>query len=125
MLTLLGPSHILTIPIMQLNYYLIFILVLVVEAIGLGFTATNLDAFKLSNFLGYKFLGSRPHSCTLPSFSFIIYIQIPTILTLLSPSTLLPPPYHNWDPTQLSILDISHPSPHSSSPPPQNHSPPA
>ena len=36
------------IPIMQLTTYLIFILVLVLEAIGLGFTATHLEAFKFS-----------------------------------------------------------------------------
>ena len=32
--------------IMQLNTYLIFILVLDLEAIGLGFSATHLEAFK-------------------------------------------------------------------------------
>ena len=33
--------------------------------------------------------------------SFIVHIQIPTTLTVLTPSTLLPP--HNLDPTYLSI----------------------
>ena len=45
------------------NTYLIFILVLVLEAIGLGFTVTHLEAFKFS-----LCINSQDTVCTSPSF---------------------------------------------------------
>ena len=87
---------------MHLTNYLIFILFLVLEVIGLGFTLP-----KLSSFLGHKF----PRSVHLPvphQASFIVHIHIPTTLTLLTPSTLLPPPSQNWGPTHLSIPYLLH-----------------
>ena len=91
---------------MQLTSYLIFILVLVFQAIGLCFTATQLEAFKFSrmDINSHPVLLSVPHQA-----SFIVYVQIPTTLTLLTPGTL-PPTSHNWGPTYLSIPDVlSHP----------------
>ena len=85
---------------MQLTTYLIFILVLVLKAIGLGLTATHL---KVSKFL----INSRdplhlrePHQLLLSSFTF----KFP----LLSHSSTLSSP-HNCGPTHLSIqLPIPH-----------------
>ena len=87
---------------MQLTTYLIFILVLVLEAIGMGFTGTHL---KLSIFLGYKFPRCCTSSCKPTSF---FYHSFTFKFPLLSLSrTLLHPP-HNWGPTHLTILYIFH-----------------
>ena len=101
------------ISIMQLTTYLIFILVLVLEAIKLGFTATQLKAF---NFSRYKFQGCCPYSCIPPSFFYCI--QIPTTLTLLALFFLLLTTGIQL--TTPSSTYFMPPTPHSSSPPPQN-----
>ena len=59
-----GPSYI-YFTYMQPTTSLIFILVLVLQPIGLGFTVTIL---MLSNIHGYKFPGSHPTFCTLTWF---------------------------------------------------------
>ena len=80
---------------MQLTTYLILILLLILEAIVLCFTATHLE------FLEYKFPGSHPPSYTSPSFFILL-------------TTMVQPTSHP--------LYTSHPSPHSSSLHPQNQS---
>ena len=81
-------------PIMQLTTYLIFILV-----IGLGFTASHLEVFSDIN-------SWDPVHLPVPLQAyFIVHIQIPTTITLITSSTLLPPS-HNWGSTHLSILYI-------------------
>ena len=94
---------------MQQTIFLIFILVLFLEAKRLGFTANHLDAFIFSR------PGIPSTFLITPSFFFYCSHSNFHYFTLLTPSTLLPPPTHNWGPTHLSILYILHihlPIPH-------------
>ena len=81
MLSPLGPSRIF-LPIMQLTIYLIFILVPVLETIGLGFTATHLFKFSVQIFLDIN-SWDPAHLPVHHQAYFIVHIQIPTTLTLL------------------------------------------
>ena len=75
-------------------------------AIGPGFTATHLGAFKCPE---YKW--SRPSSCTSPSFFYCYHSNSHYSHSQHSSSFSS----HNWDPTHLSILYIFHthlPIPH-------------